>query len=498
MKSKVSILIVLLLSSCVSHRTMDALDRAETLLSESPDSALAIVSAIPQEDLTTRSVRARHALLMTRAQDKCYIDVVEDSAIRVAYNWYKSHGAEIDRLLSAYYLGVVLQNAGKGVDAVLLFRESEQFAEQQEEHRYASLSEQHLQSIFANNYDFPSAMLYARKALLNAKNAGDALLANYCRLDLCRQCIAVSQWQEAEELVNHVLENSLNDTELRGTALQMKAEISLYKNDPSFLAALECFRELEGMEFLTMKDKALYAVALNEGKYEDTADRMMAEAKNMIRSSLDSAVYYHNSYHIYQDRGNYAYADSLLIKAFLIQNRVVEKQLGQSVSHALEDRYKETLAIERKQSTRRLYRIMMIFLILFFFFAVTLAYSRRRNRQLLEDMAIVQDVSVDLEHLRVKNERISKLVEESVKDKVRSLQLLSDAFFAWDNETIRLRERKKGFETKEEIISTFRTQLSKLRSNQDFVASLEQMLDMTEDNIMRDAHAVLHNEKPLD
>ena len=97
--------VLLLLTSCVSHRTKEMLDKAEMLSSEVPDSALVILNSIPRKDLSTRPSRARHALLTTEVLDKCYIDVAEDSVIRVAYDWYKRHGSKENRLKATYYMG---------------------------------------------------------------------------------------------------------------------------------------------------------------------------------------------------------------------------------------------------------------------------------------------------------------------------------------------------------------------------------------------------------
>ena len=74
------------------------LDKAEILSSEAPDSALVILKSIPRKALSTKSSRARHALLTSEVLDKCYIDVAEDSVIRVAYDWYKRHGSKENRL----------------------------------------------------------------------------------------------------------------------------------------------------------------------------------------------------------------------------------------------------------------------------------------------------------------------------------------------------------------------------------------------------------------
>lgn len=58
-----------LLSGCGSSAT-PVLDRAEALMESHPDSALALLQALPSSRLSRSSDRARHALLLTQAKDK--------------------------------------------------------------------------------------------------------------------------------------------------------------------------------------------------------------------------------------------------------------------------------------------------------------------------------------------------------------------------------------------------------------------------------------------
>lgn len=121
---------LLLIVSCAEYRRVSSVfDYAESSMSSAPDSALALIRGIDRRSLPNRRLRARHALLLTMAQDKCYIDVVEDSTIMIAYDYYKRHGSMKDRLLATYYLGVVRQNSNDNISAALAFREAEPLAE---------------------------------------------------------------------------------------------------------------------------------------------------------------------------------------------------------------------------------------------------------------------------------------------------------------------------------------------------------------------------------
>ena len=66
---------VLLLAACGSASRTDALlNDVESYINDAPDSARTALQALDTTALRTRRLRARYALLRTRAQAKCFID----------------------------------------------------------------------------------------------------------------------------------------------------------------------------------------------------------------------------------------------------------------------------------------------------------------------------------------------------------------------------------------------------------------------------------------
>lgn len=59
-----------------------------------PDSALSVLDSIDRSLLTTKRLKAHHALLHAMALDKNYIDVSDDSIARVAVDYFSKHGPE--------------------------------------------------------------------------------------------------------------------------------------------------------------------------------------------------------------------------------------------------------------------------------------------------------------------------------------------------------------------------------------------------------------------
>ena len=145
-------------------------------MTQAPDSALALMQSIVAKDLPTRGLRARHALLLTMAKNKCYQDISSDTTVRMSYDWYQRHGSTRYKMLSSYYFGYVEQERGNSIEALLAFKKAETIADDLEDYRQLSLIEQHLSELFHQNYDNYRALEYSQEALSHAKLARPAML----------------------------------------------------------------------------------------------------------------------------------------------------------------------------------------------------------------------------------------------------------------------------------------------------------------------------------
>lgn len=92
---KISFAAVLLfcLASC-SYRNegVRILDDAQARLDNHPDSAFVALDSLDRKYLNTKELRARHALLYSIALEKVGIEVMDDSIINIALDYYKKSG----------------------------------------------------------------------------------------------------------------------------------------------------------------------------------------------------------------------------------------------------------------------------------------------------------------------------------------------------------------------------------------------------------------------
>lgn len=113
------LLAALALSGCMSDRALGkALDRADALMEEHPDSAYMLLKPFSTQEISSRAQRARFAMLYSMALDKNYIDTTDFGVLQPALDYYPSHGTADDKLRTLYYQGIIYKNGGHTADAM--------------------------------------------------------------------------------------------------------------------------------------------------------------------------------------------------------------------------------------------------------------------------------------------------------------------------------------------------------------------------------------------
>ena len=93
----------------------------ETIIEERPDSVLNVLQSIDTDELIGNEERAKHALLLSMAMDKNYIDRTDFEVLQPAIDYYKDNGSATDKLRMYYYQGRIYQNAGNDAASMEAF-----------------------------------------------------------------------------------------------------------------------------------------------------------------------------------------------------------------------------------------------------------------------------------------------------------------------------------------------------------------------------------------
>ena len=104
---------ILCLASCTRHsKEWDKLQDVETYIVSNADSALVVLQNILQSNLANKEEKAKHALLLSMAMDKNYIDRTDFEVLQPAIDYYSEKGTPDEKLRTYYYQGRIYQNKG--------------------------------------------------------------------------------------------------------------------------------------------------------------------------------------------------------------------------------------------------------------------------------------------------------------------------------------------------------------------------------------------------
>jgi len=473
------------LLSCSWSETRRLFSTSERIMTERPDSALNILLDVNPDDLHTRKQRAKHALLLSMALDKNYIDIADDSIISIAYNYFQHHPTKREKMLATYYSGIVNQNAGNTIKAAIDFNQALYLAKELNDNHNAGLSCRHLSTIYSQYYNHLKALTYSEQAVGYFEACGESLSADYARTNVAFQLLSTFQWEESIRIVDDVI-NRISHKSLIREALGIKTEALLWgRNDYS--GAMACL-ELKSIgrqstDTLTYYSyKALISEALDKQK---DADMLFHLAESYMKTAIDSLTLFDLRARAKRMRRDYKGAYEDLFTATEIQNKEITEVLGDSISSAMEDWYREsyTNQKERNRLMRIVYSVLGI-LLLFTIIALFL-WARKLRLDRIQDMADIESLNNDLQVLKERNEHFRKASNAVIMDKVQFLHQLSDSYFSWTDDAVKKREKEKGVQTKDEIISRFRQQLGEMRSDRSFVKSLEDAVNASTDNLIQ-------------
>lgn len=468
--------------SCTWQENSKVLMASEQMMTEHSDSALNILLEVNPQ---TKKQRAKHALLLSMALDKNYIDVTDDSLTLLAYNYYQRHGNTRNKMLSAYYLGVVHQNAGGYLQAAIEFDEALSLAKELNDNHNAGLCCRHLSSIHAFNYNHVLALEYSKKAADFFDACGETLSADYARINIAEQLMRSEDWEQAMSLTDTILSRNTY-TPLIRTALWLKTDILIVGKEDYQTASII----LEQIPLLKQKKDTLSyyeckALLLEAKGNHNEAKLLFDMADELVSDSIDSLTLLNYKSEAFRLRKDYKKAYDALRKATDIQYTEIQNLLGQSVTHALENHYRESYNTQKERTMLNtiIYSVVGILLLLIILGLTLLARKLHRDR--VQDMADIDSLNNDLQALREKNANFRKTADSVIIDKVQFLQQLSESYFSWTDEEVKKREKRKGIQTKDELISVFRQQLGEIRSNRQLIVSLEEAVNSSNDNLIQ-------------
>lgn len=453
-----------LVTSC--HYSNKALDSAYGLMQERPDSALVILQQWQRDNPhPSKRNEARHALLLSMALDKNYIDLQSDSIIDKAVRYYAPRKGR-ERMLAYYYQGRFFLNMKSYPAAIVALEKAEKDALLIEDNLYLGLIYRNKSVIFNMTCNDPAAISCITKAISFFETAKATRYVNYAKLSLAITLTNNRSYTQSLDILEqiHTGQDDINLTDqinlcrarnLWATSFPSKEIITLYHKVPT-----KYYNHLDYAE-LALTYQALGKV--------DSADFWLREGYERNISDAQRATMDYQRARIEQMRGNYERAYDLMYFVTNFQDSLTRHRLTESVSSSQRDYFKKEMELEtEKARTNALtLRLLIVISILTVVILVLVFIGRLRssNAKLRESLASLHSSSESMEKLRKENVMLAgSLLSEKILflDKLSydychaDTDKLKDAIFAQYKEAIHsLKDEHQIFDEIEAILNKY-------------------------------------------
>ncbi len=476
---KIAFVAFLLLTSCAPVRDRKILNDMEALMPERPDSALAVLRGLQPRDLPGLHVRPLHALLLSEALDKNYIDLTDDSLALAANRYYGDHGSKLHRLKSWYYLGRIRFNAGNYAEAVICYNKALGYAEALGNHHYLGLINREIGNAYSVAWDNYHGIEFMQKSIDSFRSAKEDNYVAYSLLALARMYYKQMKYDDCVSVLNE-LESFSDDRYILARVSELRALNAISSGSTDYEMIISDFRSAGIGTILppTVTQYSRIAYVFQKSGQPDSADFYLQQAQNLLSTKSDTVVFDFDRYKIERDRGNYLLANSLLEKTIDYQDSSIYAALQQSVSYYQSDHYKDEARINALKARSRFLSFGLVLLMMSMAMLYLIARNKRQKEQIIDEIARTSEVEQELAEMKNEKEGMNRAMATLFENRIRILQTLSDQYD--------LLEDKKGESviSREETVSSFREKMRELRKDKDINLSMEEIIDAWKDGIM--------------
>lgn len=373
------IVFALVVSSCaINHQTRDDLDIVESIIHESPDSALKILNHIDCKHLKTKKIQARYSLLYTSAIDKNYIDTTDLSVLLPAYEFYSKHGTPTEKMKTYFYQGRIHSNRGEDDRAMYYYMLAFEDSSKVSDNHYKELVNSAVSDIFSRNRNDEQELKYSIDALRYGRLAQDSI-GIWAITGHIAACYAnQKQYDDAEIAYQDFFAMPIYDSLTYAKRKICYAKDILRKSIPEPERSIEIIEKVATTTPRAMTTEAycVYAYANELIGNSTTAKRIITQLES-VSGNQDLVRYWR--YRIFRRQGLYEQAIEDLEHSVLAQDSIVLASLNQSLVRTQRDYLISETELLKQENRIERQRILLIIVISILVIGLLLLFYFKRR-----------------------------------------------------------------------------------------------------------------------
>ena len=486
--------------SCNRHSEhWNTLSNVESYIVEHPDSALIVLEQIDISELSSKEERAKHALLLSMALDKNYVDKTDFNVLQPAIDYYEDNGSATEKFQTYYLQGRIYQNQSNDTQAMIAYAQAKELLGGIDNHYLSGQLHTEIGNIYRSNYDYAKSLEAYQTAYDHYMAVGLESYAAYALLD-----IGLSYWNLEDnakgiEYINEALQMALK---LQDEYLEMVCYQNIVFLCDDIDAVGRCGSIVEALVNRYNIEKfgsgSLVAIASYYAEVEEY-DRMaeyIGRAWSNTTNAKDSINVYLTQADILKRTGKPEEALQYFEAGVKLQNREVRSSLKQPIETTQKEYFQQQAEHNayRLKKDRELYITLGIIALL----ALIVVAMYIRHRMLSKDLEISKYMVLSSElqsAIRDREDRLSAISEHIssqeeahntlVSDMHRQIaELFEKQYELLDKLSNTYYETQGVSKEKENIFKQVKSEIDKFATDKRAVAQLEKIVNTYKRNVI--------------
>ncbi|MBD5251138.1 MAG: hypothetical protein HDS56_08210 [Barnesiella sp.] len=408
------LIFISILTSCGRHGN-DVLNRADDIMEDDPEQALELLTSVDATALS-RSDAAYRAMLLTQAQVKCSADIPSDSLINSAIEYYRSARDDDRRLRAYFYKGQLSFCYHDYRESMKYILEAYEMAKELYAPLWIARSAEVLSDINFDVYNYPQAEIFSTEAIKYYNIAKKFRNVNYAICDLATIYSNENRLDTAISLFDSLYNATTHSEPVDSPFLQYMSGIFIRT-----LIEAHKYDEIKHynlpVDFETTYEEQIVPNALlqsgllqEEGDFDKSEDILLSTIL-LANNSEERAQLYYAQYKQAQAVKDYEKMAQLSDTLLLLQSRIAEELLCESVMSVHRDFYSEkSKSLEQESKYKNIIISLIIFIAVSVISLMIYIYKIKMKHKKAEIESIITDL------IEMRN------VAEVMKDANNSLQ----------------------------------------------------------------------------
>ncbi len=487
------VVLFLLFYACTSRQSDNTLlDQAENLMSQHPDSALTLLQSVSDPQQMSASEYALWCLLLTQAQDKCYIPHTSDSLINQSVQYFENTTDRLHYGTALYYKARICQDLRQREEAVACFLKAKDELEPLKEYKTLFLIATHLGSLYAYQKMPVEAMDVYQDAYQYAILNNDSSSISFGLSFIGRVHGLNNDWNQSIESYDNAIRLATAIQDTFALRLALNEQISAYSRMGKLDEVITNYKRLDSIANKGTESD-IYTSNLRIGnlyRMQNQPDQAIPYLENALQSTMLRTLQGANQSlsYIYESQGDYKKALAFQKQFQHYKDSIANEKYQQSLQE-LNKKYEteklqninSELNWKRKQNLFLFIIVSLLLVIIIYYFNVLII---RKNKKLFimeqevenykwhieKNRKIIEDNAGRITQLSKEIEKIKTDKNHAVSEKYLELIALKEQLLSRNKELTRQNRMYNG--ELEKLKTTSVSALQKAESGSTFLLRL--------------------------